>query len=1718
MKQKLYCLYLRIDYIMMESTNFEKELNKALFTLEDINEYFTCEEIEDVNAAYEKLHDEIKSIDKVRDQIVKTMLGEEISIGEVRDWNNNAKQKIQPLKDARKQMKKQLENIKEKETTKRLEVRENYERSRSTKNGTTSPQSVKLQKYTITPFTGDYKDWVRFWNQFEVEIDQSMISEISKLNYLLELTKGKPREDILGLPHTVNGYNEAKRILTSTYGKDVKVHRAIIKDIESLNPITNIRNISAVHEFYNQLSRAVRTLVTMDKVHSAQSTVYTIMDKLGPVREVLAQKDDCWEEWGLEELVENLRKYVERNPLPNEPKKDYSNNRKEKLLNTKQHWKKCAYCESSDHKASDCKNVENISERKKILLTKKLCFNCTGKHHQVSQCKSKKTCINCNQNHHSSICEKSSCKTLGMASSEENAVTYPVVVVLVDGIKCRALLDTGAGSSYASASLLKLLKKTAIRKETKTIEMMMNSTTKKIEVFKVKIENIKKNVAFETELCKVERKELLTLPNPKYADLIKKYSHLTGITMDDTDEKEELPIHIIFGASDYSRIKTLTKPRIGQPGEPVAEYTQLGWTIISPGKESSDISNMMLTRNSTCDHDQLCRLDILGIEDQPTGDQQFVYKEFQEQLLRHPDGYYETGLLWKIGHPALDNNKSGSISRLKNLVRKLKKEPDKLDAYDNIIKEQLSEGIIEKAVEKPDGKEFYIPHKPVIRENAESTKMRIVYDASARSNVTSPSLNDCLETGPALQNLLWSVLIRNRFMPVALLGDIKQAFLQVHIKKDDRDVLRFHWIKDKDPNQIETYRFTRALFGLVQSPFILGGTLQQHLESYKNQYPEEVFQILKSLYVDDIISGGRDKIVVEKLKQLAIKLFGEANFILHKWHSNIPDLEGDTVPEEDQSYAKSQLGVKQHETKILGLTWNKKSDTVSVSFPQFEVEPTKRGILQKLASCYDPLGLAAPIMLVGKTIYRETCELEKSWDQTLPKALLKKWNKWERNLPEQVAAPRAFKLYQEKINAIDFHVFGDASITGTAAVLYAVIHQNSGITQGLVAANARLSKKDLTIPRLELVALHMAANLCENVKEALEGQSTRHFYGWTDSSVALHWVKGKGNYKQFVNNRVNKIRQKDFINWRYVPTNQNPADIGSRGSNADKIPDEWWSGPTWLRNEAEWPDNIVTEPTKETENEAKKIKDILAITVDSNEERDTLLEKYSLWKSLRIKCWVNRFITNCKRSLDERIKGPLATMEIEEQMHLLIQRAQETCETANYFPEHKLRLNLQKNSNNLYECRGRVQGEYPVYIPKESMLAGKIVQDAHLRTIHGGVSMTMAEVRRHYWIPNLRSLVKKARKACYGCKRFQVTAFANPPPGNLPLDRTVGSRAFQVIGVDYAGPIYYKASQRKDAKAYILLFACSLTRAIHLQALQDQSTDEFIRSLKLFIARRGRPQKIYSDNAKTFQAAAKWVKKVVKNEKVHDYLAQHDVKWQFNLSRAPWWGGQFERLIGMTKNAMYKSIGNSNLTWNELVEVLLDIEISMNNRPLCYVEDDVQLPLITPNALIHGISTVNLDEDPDNINEPCLRKRAKYLRKCKDLAWSRWTTEYLKVLRESHNLKHNHKEMEISVGDVVLIKGDEKNRGKWNIGIVRKLNKGRDGVIRSAKLQTGKSILERALQHMYPMELSCQREEDREPKFNLSTPESKPKRNAGVAAKIRVSEVTNYENELPVIE
>ena len=1694
--------------------SIEEKLKLLILERDDTLHILRNDNITEINAQtkfYEETLNEIRTLQR---QAKRDKVRNGVSLPEIKKWDEdftaikrNEEELYYDLLEKLKVNAREEEQKQESREARAAQVAFAAQSSQHTRARTTnSVNSVRLPKLAIAEFKGTHLDWYRFWSQFEASVENADIAPVLKFSHLKESLPQRVRLLVDGLPLTTEGYERAKNILKSRYGQITEVVNAHVQKIIDLPTVAG-SNPNKVYKFYENLVSSVQTLESLGKLHEIKAYVRVTLDKLVNLRSQLVQFDDNWKNWEFGDLVESLRKWTERNPCSELYEQSEKKRDREALLQTKsspydqksnsndsstgRSTGNCVYCDSNDHRTWNCNVVTGVSERRVILSEKRLCFNCTGSKHKARECQSHKRCQFCKKKHHSSICEDRppGTPTEPMLATNESTVVYPTIVVSISGIKCRALLDACSGSSYASSALVKRAKLKLIRQEHKSIEMMFDSANKTVNIYEATVSATVGKFTLPIELSEVDKPTLLNLPNPRLKQLVEKFSHLEGVDVNDDSTKEELPIHVVLGTGECTKIKTPTAPRVGEVGQPTADFTKLGWFLQSPGKE--DLSRVYLTNaHPVCDYEELCKLDVLGLQDREEESDESVLQRFREQLQRDESGRYETDLLWKETKKPMNSNEKGSLARLNNQRKRLEGDPELYQACEDILQQQLADGIIEVAGTVPTERIFYMPHKAVVRKSAESTKTRMVFDASAKENAQSASLNDSLEIGPPLQNLLWEVIVRNRFNPVALLGDMKQAFLQIGIREGSRDALRFHWY-DRKTDQIVVYRFCRLPFGLGESPFILGATVKEHIESEKSaeNAPIEILQkIDEDLYVDDLTSGDVTVEGARKLKSVATESFKKAGFELHKWNSNVPELDDQhkTTAPLDQTYAKEQLGVSQQDTKILGVYWLKSEDVIGVKLPDAvaKIVYTKRGILVFLASIYDPLGIISPCTLIGKVLYRDACDSKLDWDDELPEKLRARFSEWIKRLPQVFTIPRSIPIFRETIDMVVLHVFGDASVLGVSAVVYAVVIQKSGTSQGLVASKSRLAKKGQTIPRLELIACHMAVNLLANTRKALSRLPLRKFYAWTDSTIVLHWVKSEKEYKPFVNNRVRKIRSKPGIELNYVNTKENPADIGSRGCHGDELSQFFTRGPNWLPDQSRWPEAVEVHESPESEEEAKRVREILALTTNPPSNHGVLqqeiLKKYPLRKTLRILGWIHRFVTNCRLSVNQRKTGFLSSSEIRPQMQTLIRVNQSQSKSLKNFSDHQKRLNLQPGDDGVLECRGRLQGDFPIYLHPDSVLAMKLIELSHLRTLHGGVGLTMTDIRMTYWIPRLRQLVRSHVRKCKWCRRFHAKAFSAPVPGLLPTDRSEGDTAFRVIGVDYAGPFYYKKGKQQK-KVYLLINACSLSRAIHLELLDDQTADGFIRSFKKFVARRGLPKKVYSDNARTFQCAAKWLKNIITSEQLQGYLTEEQIEWHINLSRAPWWGGQFERLIRVVKQSLYKTVGRACLKRNELEEVILDLEIHLNNRPLSYVEDDIELPIITPNALMFGIAPKHsVEDDLSSISDRDLRKRAKYVRQCKEALWKRWKNEYVRGLREQHNMGTGTRSCQVTVGDVVTILNEdyEKNRAKWNLGIVDQVFPGRDGVVRSVRLRAGKSYLDRPVQKLYPLEMSVSRDNE----------------------------------------
>ena len=244
-----------------------------------------------------------------------------------------------------------------------------------------------------------------------------------------------------------------------------------------------------------------------------------------------------------------------------------------------------------------------------------------------------------------------------------------------------------------------------------------------------------------------------------------------------------------------------------------------------------------------------------------------------------------------------------------------------------------------------------------------------------------------------------------------------------------------------------------------------------------------------------------------------------------------------------------------------------------------------------------------------------------------------------------------------------------------------------------------------------------------HVKEALQGHTFQEYHCWVDSTTVLHWIQGNGTWSQFVRNRVSTIQERSYIQWHYVPTKENPSDLGSRGEEPSKIKELWMNGPHWLFDQEMWPRQPEISATNETNKERVQNREIqFALKEDSEHQTEVnqLLTKYSsYWKILRVTAYLKRFINNCRKKNVKR--GELTEEEIRDAQTFWIIRAQNSKQIV-------ADIKLEKGDDGIWRCDGRVPTYHPIYLPREHKLVHHIIQHSHLLTLHGGVAATMQNV------------------------------------------------------------------------------------------------------------------------------------------------------------------------------------------------------------------------------------------------------------------------------------------------------------------------------------------------------------------------------------------------------
>ena len=679
--------------------------------------------------------------------------------------------------------------------------------------------------------------------------------------------------------------------------------------------------------------------------------------------------------------------------------------------------------------------------------------------------------------------------------------------------------------------------------------------------------------------------------------------------------------------------------------------------------------------------DKFWNLDCLGIMDDEANS---VYDTFRGDLkFNDSEKRYEVGLPWKLDpvKAGLPDNLEACKKQLISNIRSMKKTPEKrqvLAEYHKIISSQFDQKIVEEIDPKDEKTReliHYLPHRAVVQEKKRNTSswVRIVYNGSFKREKNVPSLNECLLKGPSLNPLIIEILIRFRIHPVAFVCDIKKAFLQIMIKEDQRDLLRFLWVDDplKDDPNIIKYRFCRVLFGLSSSPFLLNGTLREHFRKHieLNPMADVIVSLLLSLFVDDFAGGGSDcDDVFGKFMKL-VEILSDANFQVHKFFSNSTPLvnkvqiwtdnfsnltknpgnpnENLNNPVENLEHASStensipnfpKLVKTVHE--VLGVPWDFVNDNLIINLGKIvenESAVTKRCVLRTIAKIYDPLGVCSPVGLKGKLMFQELCRRNLHWDDNLSEDLLKPWNDWTCDLVSEgnFTIPRCYE--SREIVRSSLVGFADGSSRAYACVVYVRNELEDGeVTTMLVSSKARVAPleklgkiKKFTVPRLELLGCYVLSKLMETVTNSMEAIgvkiSEKRFYA--DATISLGRIKNTlKELPQWEGNRVNKIREITDINdWYYVPTEHNASDLPSRGCSLSylKSSEMWKYGPEFIRKK-----NI---PIFEYEHSAIP-KDLCLVTVEKIDTKSTGYLPKDYFKGLKEKPRLSEIIDISKYS------------------------------------------------------------------------------------------------------------------------------------------------------------------------------------------------------------------------------------------------------------------------------------------------------------------------------------------------------------------------------------------------------------------------------------------------------------------------------------------------------
>ncbi|XP_045517137.1 uncharacterized protein LOC123709686 [Pieris brassicae] len=1437
-----------------------------------------------------------------------------------------------------------------------------------------TPNEKLTPRIEIPIFNGSFEKWVSFRDLFEQVIHKnSTLSNAEKMQYLKSKLREEPERLINQLQVSNENYDACWKIITNRYDNKKHILTSYLNSFMQLPKIEkdNLGQIKRLHDVTLECLNGLKNLGICVE-HWDTIIVHILSQKLDydTYQAYIASLKHPKELPVLKDLIDFLEKtFTALETTSNKPqqslvtKHQYRSNNKpinNKFVSSQVSNRGhdnivkntyCKICKTANHVTFNCKSFIAMNHRERLdtVLALQICTNCLCDH-EVKDCVSQIRCRVCYQKHntrlHNALNSSNSpnrpstnrlqyqnsnytrehSKRVHTASKDFSEVLLATAKIKVLGVNgkpylMRALIDQGSQISIISEKAAQLLK--LKREGCNGVISGVGENTQRIKgQVTLTCTSIHTNYTLKTRVF-IMNNLVHKLPNNSFN--MPSWPYIKDIELADPEFNRSSQVDILFGADVYAQIMMSGILRGENLSQPIAQQTRFGWILC--GKLKSYQCNIIL--NNTEDLQKFWEIE--DIEESPSvvsSEDQYCLELYKKTTLRQANGKYKVRLPLKDNFKeSLGLSKPMAVAQFHSLERKLAKQPKTARQYKDFINEYKDLGHMSFIENKGPEIGYYLPHHCVTREHSETTKLRVVFNGSAKTS-TGLSLNDVMYTGPNLQQDLQSLILKWRRFRYVYTADVEKMFRNIDIFECDRKMQRIIW-RNSQGRPLQEYELTTVTYGTKAAPFLAMMTLKQLAMDERPRFPRAAEITEQAFYTDDLIYGAHS---IEEGCSMVTELqdlLQSGGFTLRKWASNEPRILKE-ISEKINRDQNQQIFTFKGDliSKTLGVYWNPKEDCFMFqSSFDFSNKTTKRALLSDISKLFDPLGWLAPAITAMKIIFQEVWKQNIKWDDQIPTSILKKWKQFKEEIELSISKIRIPRWLQTSPDStLELHGFCDASNKAYAAVIYCRINNKVS----LVAAKTKLVpvKGKISIPRGELCGAVLLTKLFNKVKACL-GYNKIKCYGWTDSMVTLGWIQGQPEkWKPFVSNRVKQIVQDMPSNtWRYVKSEENPADCASRGISVKQLEMHslWWNGPSWLplyRNDKETQSYFTKEEEKN-----QYLVNIVQGT--DNTVKGIIQNCSSFSRAIRIVAWILRLLP---RNKDKRERY-LTLAEVKEAKRKIIRNVQED----DFFYEiEKLRrkesinkstliaLNPYLGQDGLLRVGGRLRNafiskdmQHPIIISHTGRLTDLIIDQAHKLTFHGGPRLTLSLIRQKYWILGGNRAVKRQLRLCVTCvknnPRMQYQIM-----GDLPEARCNPARPFKHTGVDFTGYILIKSSKGrgiKCTKGYIAVFICMATKAVHLEVVSDLTTSAFLAALKRMAARRGTPEHIYSDNGTNFIGANRVLdsgydelKRVFAEEQFATTITDMEINWHFNAPAWPSAGGLWEAAVKSLKAHTKKKI------------------------------------------------------------------------------------------------------------------------------------------------------------------------------------------------------------------